>query len=99
MWYPGSGVVLDCIVSGSLPSFLLWCLSHFRAMKQRRLRRVCTVPCIQKKDGCLRFKLKLIQLDPSDTSAWAFYRGVCAIRTKISRTCIVKHVIYFFLMA
>ena len=24
MWYPGSGVVLDCIVSWSLPSFLLW---------------------------------------------------------------------------
>ena len=23
MWYPGSGVVLDCIVSWSLPSFLL----------------------------------------------------------------------------
>ena len=23
MWYPGSGVVLDCIVSRSLPSFLL----------------------------------------------------------------------------
>ena len=24
MWYPGSGVVLDCIVSRSLPPFLLW---------------------------------------------------------------------------
>ena len=23
MWYPGSGVVLDCIVSRPLPSFLL----------------------------------------------------------------------------
>ena len=23
MWYPGSGVVLDCIDSSSLPSFLL----------------------------------------------------------------------------
>ena len=24
-WYPASGVVLDCIDSWSLPSFLLWC--------------------------------------------------------------------------
>ena len=27
-WYPGSGVVLDCIDSGSLPSFLL-CKTFF----------------------------------------------------------------------
>ena len=24
MWYPGSGVVLDCVVSRSLPPFLLY---------------------------------------------------------------------------
>ena len=29
MWYPGSGVVLDCIVSWSLPPFLLLKLSIF----------------------------------------------------------------------
>ena len=31
MWYPGSGVVLDRIVSRSLPSFLLkpFCIVHF----------------------------------------------------------------------
>ena len=29
MWYPGSGVVLDCIVSLSLPPFLLWCGTIF----------------------------------------------------------------------
>ena len=28
MWYPGSGVVLDCIVSWSLPPFLLWNCQH-----------------------------------------------------------------------
>ena len=29
IWYPGSGVVLDCIVSCSLPSFLLcYALAH-----------------------------------------------------------------------
>ena len=27
-WYPGSGVVLDCIDSWSLPSFLLWCVNR-----------------------------------------------------------------------
>ena len=25
IWYPGTGVVVDCIDSWSLPSFLLWC--------------------------------------------------------------------------
>ena len=28
MWYPGSGVVLDCIDSWSLPSFLLFLVDH-----------------------------------------------------------------------
>ena len=28
MWYPGSGVVLDCIDSCSLPSFLLYLVDH-----------------------------------------------------------------------
>ena len=30
LWYPGSGMVFDCIVSGSLPSFLL--SLHLRAI-------------------------------------------------------------------
>ena len=32
MWYPGSGVVLDCIVSWSLPSFLLKMRAKFDYM-------------------------------------------------------------------
>ena len=32
MWYPGSGVVLDCIISCSLPSFLLCkCMLNYSA--------------------------------------------------------------------
>ena len=34
-WYPGSGVLLDCIYSWSLPSFLLWCfLKYTRHIKK-----------------------------------------------------------------
>ena len=37
MWYPASGVVLDCIVSWSLSSFLLvWKFSFLWEMKMKR---------------------------------------------------------------
>ena len=35
MWYAGSGVVLDCIVSWSLPSFLLYVSSHLKQERQQ----------------------------------------------------------------
>ena len=36
-WYPGSGVVLDCINSRSLPSFLLLCVCVFMSVSTQRL--------------------------------------------------------------
>ena len=34
-WYPGSGVVLDCIDDWSFPSFLLWCVVKHQTIKQK----------------------------------------------------------------
>ena len=53
MWYPGSGVVLDCIDAGSLPPFLLFLKRNIRSAPQ-------AAKATAYKTGVLRIELKFL---------------------------------------
>ena len=57
MWYPGSGVVLDCIVSCSLPSFLLCYVNiDFKGVSIIAIKRICSVIRIRLKYSILHYR-------------------------------------------
>ena len=53
MWYPGSGVVLDCIVSWSLSSFLLSNLRTTSSQKTKQFIRINMLQHNKEKDSWL----------------------------------------------
>ena len=63
-WYPGSGVVLDCIDSWSLPSFFLWWMSRPDQLASgSTLFSILKISIASKKLGWIWYK-EIMSADP-----------------------------------